>query len=222
MSALGDFLISKYESGGKHSNLYSAFTDTDNKNTGSSYTDNNALYQNMVGYLNQSVNKLYGQMQSSALKAAQYSADKVNAFNAQQAEINRRFQQSSAEKAMKFESEQAKRSMDFSERMANTQYQRAVADLKASGLSPLLAYNNMQTAAPQGVAASGTAASGSAASGVKAEAASAMDVDRKTLDRYITLLTLGVTSAMKVTDQSIAALGVLMSAIPGVNFTGKI
>lgn len=172
--------------------------------SGSSYTDNNGLYQNMVGYLNQSINKLYGQMQSSALKAAQYSADRTNAFNAEQAELNRRFQQTSAERAMQFESEQAKRSMDFSERMANTQYQRAVADLKAAGLSPLLAYNNMQTAAPQGVAASGAAASGSAASGVKAEAASAMDVDRKTLDRYLTLLTLGVTSAMKVTDQAIS------------------
>lgn len=57
-----------------------------------------------------------------------------NAFNAQQAEIDRQFQAD----------------------MANTQYQRGVADMRAAGVNPAVAIGNGGAAAPSGSAASGS------------------------------------------------------------------
>jgi hypothetical protein len=49
--------------------------------------------------------------------------------------------------------EQAAKTMDFQERMRETQYQTAVADLKAAGLNPMLAYSQGGAGTPQGATA---------------------------------------------------------------------
>ncbi|AJK28274.1 putative minor capsid protein [Eel River basin pequenovirus] len=118
------------------------------------------------------------------------SARETMAFNAEQARLNRDFQAQESALQRRWSSSAAgaqlrranfynvraqRRANQFSERMASTQHQRAVADMRAAGINPILAAGS-PAAAPVGAGAvvgggapSGSAASGAAASGVMAQ-----------------------------------------------------
>lgn len=97
----------------------------------------------------------------------------VSQFNADEAARSRAWSHDEAILGRQFNSSEAQLARDFSERMSNSAYQRAVADMRAAGINPMLAYMKGGATTPGADAASAGFASGSTASGGSGGGASA-------------------------------------------------
>lgn len=82
------------------------------------------------------------------------TAQQQNDFNAAQAALTR-----------DFNSAEAQKQRDYEERLANTAFQRAVADMQAAGLNTALAYSQGGASVPSGASANGGSSAHAAASG---------------------------------------------------------
>ena len=88
-----------------------------------------------------------------------------NAWSAQQAAEQRKWQEEQTQKVMDYNSAEAAKNRDWQEMMSNTAHQREIKDLQAAGLNPVLSATGGQGAA----VGSGASASASAPSGAKGD-----------------------------------------------------
>lgn len=116
--------------------------------------------------------------------------------------LQRDFASAEALKDRDFQAEQAQIQRDFQQQMADTSYQRAVTDMQAAGINPMLAVSQGGAAMPGGAMPSGSTATGGGSS---------TKDDLKAMFNIVALVAGSIVSAQRLSQTKELSLAQLAS-----------
>lgn len=153
-TALGGFTGSQVRTATKSNSAKSTNRSGTIANTGFPTRNNNTekndnvdqMVYNTMGQLGETMLEYQRMINEENRSAAEWATYMSMA----EAQRNRDFQTGIYNQTSAYNAAEAQKNRDWQEQMANTSYQRAVKDMKAAGINPILAYSNGGAVTPSG------------------------------------------------------------------------